>query len=253
MKPNKLHLSVVLASVICTFSSAQIIDLQYNNYRDYLDLGQNKGAFAAPNESVSIKQKNGEILTFHKIPDQSARSNYGTVTSLGRNYVVTAKHLDLIFDAKNVGNTKGAFRQTTYNFLSGYHNTFNSIRHFGRDTIYLRTDKYIVEGNIDPLDIAGLDASGTPNNSQPEQSVYKNLKLIDDYIKQVQDKDTNPSDNKIEAYQAGVGVLGFRHGKGDKEARDLQNNTIGGSFNYISFIVQNIKKIVLAQKVCNQG
>ncbi|WP_086256514.1 S6 family peptidase [Campylobacter vicugnae] len=228
---NKIGLSIALSSVLVTCNYAQIMYLDKNYYRDFIDLGQNKGVFSTPNQSVNLKQKDGNTFTFAKIPDQSARSNHGAVTSLGRNYVTTAKHLERIFEGKNTSELKGKFDLTTYNFLSGQQNTTDTKKQYGRDTIFLRTDKYIVEGEIDPLEIDGLEVS---TKITDYQSAQKNIKLLDEYIKNIQKSDANPNDNNVDVYQAGTGTLGFRRGNGGQEARNLQNSTRGGGINYIS-------------------
>ena len=93
---RRSSVAVVLSAVLISGLNAQIIEIDKFFYRDFLDLGQNKGAFAAGAENVTIKstKQPGVSMSFEApIIDQSARSNNGNSTALGRNFVITATHV----------------------------------------------------------------------------------------------------------------------------------------------------------------
>ncbi len=93
---RRFSVAVVLSAALISGLNAQIIEIDKFFYRDFLDLGQNKGAFAAGAENVTIKSTKQPGVSMHfeaPIIDQSARSNNGNTTSLGRNFVITATHV----------------------------------------------------------------------------------------------------------------------------------------------------------------
>lgn len=102
--------------------------------RDYLDLGQNKGAFKAGNTNVSIKQKDGSTFKFPDlpIPDFSAASNKGATTAIGGAYSVTATHYGTVHHAI----ATQQWGQSTYKFVD---------RATNGDFAATRLDKFVVE------------------------------------------------------------------------------------------------------------
>lgn len=237
---------IVLAVLLCSCLSAQVMDIGTNFYRDYLDFAQNKGKFAPSNDPVTITQRNGEKFTFKRIPNRGARNNKGNYTSLGRNFVVTATHTLGAAAASNFSENRGWFGNTKYEYLIS-HQGDSTQKNYNSDTTYMRTTKYIVEGNIDPLDVPDLEISSTDQNK-----AEANAKKITDYIKKIKEKEAN-SGNNIMAYQAGTGLLALEKPKPKEESdgyndvftatefekqtendKTLFNKSLGGSLNEIS-------------------
>ena len=239
MKNNKFGISIALASVLCACANAQVMDIGTNYYRDYLDFAQNKGAFTPQDTPLEFAQRNGDKFTFDKIPNSGARNNKGNFTSLGRNFVVTANHTLDAAAASNFNENRGWFGNTKYEYLTSRTATpteglYNS------DTTYMRTTKYIVEGQIDPIDVPNLDISGA-DRARDEANIDK----IQNYLKDIKNSGGARGDNVL-AYQAGTGALGLEKPKIDTDgysdvvsAREFEdqsivNQALGGSVNEIS-------------------
>ena len=77
---------------IAVIANAQSIDISKFYYRDYLDFGQNKGAFSG-NGSTTITGKDGTEFTIPQTPNFSASSNNGNLAAVGRGFAVTANHV----------------------------------------------------------------------------------------------------------------------------------------------------------------
>lgn len=238
---NRFGISIVLASILCTCANSQVMDIGTNYYRDYLDFAQNKGVFAPQDAPLEFAQRNGDKFTFDKIPNSGARNNKGNFTSLGRNFVVTANHTLGAAAASNFNENRGWFGNTKYEYLTS-HTATSTEKLYNSDTAYMRTTKYIVEGQIDPLDVPNLDISGTDRTKDEA-----NAKKIEDYIKDIKNSGGARGDNVL-AYQAGTGALGLEKPKPKTEsdgyntvvsAREFEdqgivNQALGGSVNEIS-------------------
>ena len=238
---NRFGISIVLASILCTCANSQVMDIGTNYYRDYLDFAQNKGVFAPQDAPLEFAQRNGEKFTFDKIPNSGARNNKGNFTSLGRNFVVTANHTLGAAAASNFNENRGWFGNTKYEYLTS-HAATSTEKLYNSDTTYMRTTKYIVEGQIDPLDVPNLDISGT-DSTKDEANAAK----ISNYIKDIKNSGGARGDNVL-AYQAGTGALGLEKLKPKTEsdgydtvvsAREFEdqgivNQALGGSVNEIS-------------------
>ena len=238
---NRFGISIVLASILCTCANSQVMDMGTNYYRDYLDFAQNKGVFAPQDAPLEFAQRNGEKFTFDKIPNSGARNNKGNFTSLGRNFVVTANHTLGAAAASNFNENRGWFGNTKYEYLTS-HAATSTEKLYNSDTTYMRTTKYIVEGQIDPLDVPNLDISGT-DSTKDEANAAK----ISNYIKDIKNSGGARGDNVL-AYQAGTGALGLEKLKPKTEsdgydtvvsAREFEdqgivNQALGGSVNEIS-------------------
>jgi len=239
LKNNKFGISIALASVLCACANAQVMDIGTNYYRDYLDFAQNKGAFTPQDTPLEFAQRNGDKFTFDKIPNSGARNNKGNFTSLGRNFVVTANHTLDATAASNFNENRGWFGNTKYEYLTSRTATpteglYNS------DTAYMRTTKYIVEGQIDPIDVPNLDISG---NSRATDEA--NIDKIQNYLNDIKNSGGARGDNVL-AYQAGTGALGLEKPKIDTdgysdvvsarefEDQNIVNQALGGSVNEIS-------------------
>ncbi len=94
---------------------------------------------------------------------------------------------------------KTSFGQTGYEFLTGSFNTKDTTADYARDTLFLRASKYIVEGEISPVDVPGLKLSSQITSSTSVEMRNK----ITDYFKTMDDN----NDDKLNVYQAGSGFL----------------------------------------------
>ena len=240
---NNLSISLVLSSILCSCLDAQVMDIGTNFYRDYLDLAQNKGIFKATDAPLEFTQRNGTKFTFNKIPNNNARNNKGNFTALGRNFVVTANHTLLASAATNFNENRGWFGNTLYEYA-----TNSTQKLYGADTTYLRTSKYIVEGQIDPLDVPNLEIS-----SQDQAKDEANAKKIEDRFSDIKNSGGASGEN-ILAYEAGTGSLALEKPKSDTdgfaevmsatefEHQNIVNNALGASVNEIGVAYSAVYK-----------
>ena len=240
---NNLSISLVVSSILCSCLDAQVMDIGTNFYRDYLDLAQNKGIFKATDAPLEFTQRNGVKFTFNKIPNNNARNNKGNFTSLGRNFVVTANHTLLASAATNFNENRGWFGNTLYEYA-----TNSTQKLYGADTTYLRTSKYIVEGQIDPLDVPNLEIS-----SQDQTKDEANAKKIEDRFRDIKNSGGASGEN-ILAYEAGTGSLALEKPKSDTdgfaevvsatefENQNIVNNALGASVNEIGVAYSAVYK-----------
>ena len=240
---NNLSISLVLSSILCSCLDAQVMDIGTNFYRDYLDLAQNKGIFKATDAPLEFAQRNGTKFTFNKIPNNNARNNKGNFTALGRNFVVTANHTLLASAATNFNENRGWFGNTLYEYA-----TNSTQKLYGADTTYLRTSKYIVEGQIDPLDVPNLEIS-----SQDQTKDEANAKKIEDRFSDIKNSGGASGEN-ILAYEAGTGSLALEKPKSDSdgfaevmsatefEHQNIVNNALGASVNEIGVAYSAVYK-----------
>ena len=200
---NNLSISLVLSSILCSCLDAQVMDIVTNFYRDYLDLAQNKGIFKATDAPLEFTQRNGTKFRFDKIPNNNARNNKGNFTALGRNFVVTATHVEKGTNAVDYNEKRGVFGNTKYEYLTRYSSTPTS-KVYNTETTYLRTTKFIVEGSVDPMDIPGLEISPASYNDQDIAEIE--VRKIENYFKAIKNSG-GANGNDIFAYQAGIGLL----------------------------------------------
>ncbi|WP_270972004.1 S6 family peptidase [Campylobacter upsaliensis] len=225
IKNKKIGVIIVLSTTLVGGLDAQIIHIDKFFYRDFLDLGQNKGAFTAGAKDViihSLKQPGVSVSFEAPIIDQSARSNNGNTTSLGRNFVITATHVagssgdsnDALVNSHN--REVKRWGQTTYN-ISGDKKSKN----YGYDVTFARFNKYIVEGETEIFD-AKLE-------SYSKDKEQKNLETLKKYLTD------NATNNKGELiiFQAGSGILSLFNAPGNGFNRAgiaAISGTRGGSF-----------------------
>lgn len=226
-----LRISIALSALLLAQTQAQNIYIDTFFYRDFLDLGQNKGAFAAGAQGVVIessKQPGVSVRFEAPIIDQSARSNNGNTTALGRNFVITATHVAGSSGESNdslVNSQTPEMRrwgQTTYSISPD-----SKSQNYGYDITFTRFNKYIVEGETEIFD-AGLkpDKNNTGNDRAQEQQNLQNLK------KYLEEHATDSNGNLI-IFQAGSGRLSLLNapGAGFREAGIANiTGTRGGSF-----------------------
>ena len=240
---NNLSISLVVSSILSSCLDAQVMDIGTNFYRDYLDLAQNKGIFKATDAPLEFTQRNGAKFTFNKIPNNNARNNKGNFTSIGRNFVVTANHTLLASAATNFNENRGWFGNTLYEYA-----TNSTQKLYGADTTYLRTSKYIVEGQIDPLDVPNLEIS-----SQDQTKDEANANKIEDRFRDIKNSGGASGEN-ILAYEAGTGSLALEKPKSDSdgfaevmsatefEHQNIVNNALGASVNEIGVAYSAVYK-----------
>ena len=194
--------------------NAQSVNISDFYYRDFLDFGQGKGDF-----SNGIAKKDGTNFTIPQAPNFSASSNYGSLTSVGRGFAVTANHVsspESISDLRKWG-------LTGYNIADKYGGSGVSTP-YGRDTKFLRFDKYVVEGQVGMLDIGNTTSQKTDNKIQEAQNINQFKSELERF------KD---SDGNIYLYQAGSGGVTLR-GTDNPQKFDTNDSgeLKGGGFGY---------------------
>ena len=242
-----LRISIALSALLLAQTQAQNIYIDNFFYRDFLDLGQNKGAFAAGAQGVVIESSKqpGVSMRFEApIIDQSARSNNGNSTSLGRNFVITATHVvgssgsssDSLANASNVEIRR--WGQTSYTI-----NTNNKSQNKGFDVSFARFNKYIVEGETEIFD-AGLESDQGITASSPNPAKEaENLKKLKEYLQKQKDSNGN-----LIVFQAGSGRLSLFNapGGGFKEAgiaaiTGTRGGSLSGAIDFEKITYQNSK------------
>ncbi|WP_258552849.1 S6 family peptidase [Helicobacter fennelliae] len=188
---------------IAVIANAQSINIGNFYYRDYLDFGQNKGAFSG-NGSTTIMGKDGKEFTIPQTPNFSASSNYGSLTSVGRGFAVTANHVtspERVDELRQWGLTKYDIANETVTDSKG--NDINGIsKPYGRDEKFLRFNKYIVEGQTSMLNIANSTKQGDTASTASETQNLKNFKAELEKLKD--------SSGNVYIYQAGSGIMDLR-------------------------------------------
>ncbi|MGX3045035.1 S6 family peptidase [Helicobacter sp. T3_23-1056] len=217
----------ILAGIIAPFANAQSINISNFYYRDFLDFGQNKGVFkegAQNPNGVQITGKDGTEFSIPNVPNFSASSNYGSLTSVGRGFVVTANHVsspESIDELRQWGLTK-------YNLASQPLESNNSImgisKPYGRDEKFLRLNKYIIEGQASMLNIANSTKQGDTSSIANEA---KNLETFKNELEKLKDSNGN-----VYIYQAGSGIMDLRWSSNPIKNINLpQNGSMkGGGF-----------------------
>ena len=215
----------LIVLLFASVAQAQSIDISKFYYRDYLDFGQNKGAFSG-NGSTTITGKDGTKFPIPQTPNFSASSNNGNLAAVGRGFAVTANHVT----SPEQPTSTQEFRRwglTLYtiakmNTADGS-DTKNSVsKPYGRDEKFLRFDKYIVEGQVDMLDIDNNEKKDDTSKDQ------QNIAKFKEQLEQFKDESGN-----IYIYQAGSGVIDLRNDSpySKTDLNRLENGeTKGGGF-----------------------
>ena len=187
--------------LFASIAQAQSIDISKFYYRDYLDFGQNKGAFSG-NGSTTITGKDGTQVSVPNVPNFSASSNYGSLTSVGRGFAVTANHVtspESIENLRKFGLTTYTIAKEKLVYENGVSVEINSISNpYGWDSKFFRFNKYIVEGQVDLLDIDNT----TSQSDKGSNKETTNLNNFQAKLNELKDKDGN-----VYLYQAGSGDL----------------------------------------------
>ncbi|WP_110581456.1 hypothetical protein [Helicobacter cinaedi] len=206
---GKFGVAIVLSAILLSGLNAQIIYTDKFFYRDFLDLGQNRGgAFSAGAENVVIHSSKtpGISMSFEApIIDQSARSNNGNSTSLGRNFAITATHMNTITDPSSTATNELKWGNTLYATQT---NKPQQSGNNGLDVKFLRYRKYIVEGQTEIFDTSLPLTNG--RTSKPNETDQKqNLETLKNALEAYKN-----ADGSILAFQAGQGLLSIRGGDG---------------------------------------
>lgn len=204
MLQKKKWIAVALAGYLGVMTSLKAQDIRNEHffYRDFLDLGQNKGVFSAGAQNVILHSSKtpGVSVDFQSpIIDQSAHSNNGNSTALGRNFAITATHVKQITDS-NTSNGEGQLK-----WGNSYYGRPKEYSNNGLDVKFLRFNKYIVEGETELFD-AKLPETNGGNKLSPEEE-KKNLEALKKALEDYQN-----SDGTYYIFQAGQGRLSLRDG-----------------------------------------
>lgn len=209
--------------LFASIAQAQSIDISKFYYRDYLDFGQNKGAFSG-NGSTTITGKDGTKFTIPQTPNFPASSNNGNLAAVGRGFVVTANHVTSPENPSSSDNFR-KWGLTTYTLAkqnSGDDTIVSVSKPYGRDEKFLRFDKYIVEGQTSMLDITNSTNTSNPTSTAQES---QNLEDFKNKIKSLADSNGN-----VHIYQAGSGIITLRGGTSTEISRLDNGETKGGGF-----------------------
>ena len=203
----------LIVLLFASVAQAQSIDISKFYYRDYLDFGQNKGAFSG-NGSTTITGKDGTKFTIPQTPNFSASSNNGNLAAVGRGFVVTANHVTSPENPSSSSNLR-KWGLTEYT-ISRESSTSQG---YGRDEKFFRFDKYIVEGQAQMLNV---ENSLNSANSTKEE---KNIQNFKNELANFKDDKGN-----IYLYQAGSGVITLRGNTNTNIDRIENGETKGGGF-----------------------
>ena len=222
----------LIVLLFASVAQAQSIDISKFYYRDYLDFGQGYGAFNGENSGkantsngTTLTGKDGTQVSVPNVPNFSASSNYGSLTSVGRGFAVTANHVsspESQDDLRKWGLSTYKIANQPINDTNG--NTIYGVsKPYGRDEKFLRFDKYVVEGQVDLLDIDNT-TSQTDKDSEKEKKNLERLKTELDNFKH--------TDGNVYLYQAGSGIIKLRGTKDYQgQINGAQNGeTKGGGF-----------------------
>ena len=247
----------LIVLLFASVAQAQSIDISKFYYRDYLDFGQGYGAFNGENSGkantsngTTLTGKDGTQVSVPNVPNFSASSNYGSLTSVGRGFAVTANHVsspESVSDLRKWGLTDYNIAQQPVSDTSG--NEINGVsKPYGSDTKFLRFDKYVIEGQVDLLDIDNTTSQKKLNSTQENQ----NLATFKDKIKDLQDDKGN-----IYLYQAGSGIVSLRGTNNPQGTiNPLQNGEMrGGGFGNLisSEISYNAVNNAIAPNIESRG
>lgn len=217
--------------LFASIAQAQSIDISKFYYRDYLDFGQNKGAFSGGNSGntasngVTLTGKDGTQVSVPNVPNFSASSNYGSLTSVGRGFAVTANHVsspESQDDLRKWGLSTYKIANQPINDTNG-DTIYGVSKPYGRDEKFLRFDKYVVEGQVDMLDIDNTTSQSDKDSKKEKQNLEKLKTEL---------KNFKHTDGNVYLYQAGSGIIKLR-GTSDYQGQinGAQNGeTKGGGF-----------------------
>lgn len=223
----------LIVLLFASVAQAQSIDISKFYYRDYLDFGQGYGAFNGENSGkantsngTTLTGKDGTQVSVPNVPNFSASSNNGNLAAVGRGFAVTANHVTSPEQSESTQELR-KWGLTLYTIAkmdtADGSSTKNSVsKPYGRDEKFLRFDKYIVEGQVDMLDIDNNEKKDDTSKDQ------QNIAKFKEQLKQFEDES-----GKIYIYQAGSGVIDLRNNSpySKTDLNRLENGeTKGGGF-----------------------
>lgn len=218
----------LIVLLFASVAQAQSIDISKFYYRDYLDFGQGYGAFNGENSGkantsngTTLTGKDGTQVSVPNVPNFSASSNYGSLTSVGRGFAVTANHVTS-FMPVGAGDYR-KFGLTSYN-ISG-DEVGDDISHpYGRDEKFTRFDKYIVEGQVDLLDFTNSIDEKDITQEKKDKNIADFKKLFDNLAKD--------NEGNVYIYQTGSGIITLRNSYSGSTSikSDTNGETRGGGF-----------------------
>ncbi|BDB65363.1 hypothetical protein T36_1839 [Helicobacter cinaedi] len=178
------------------------------------------------------------------IIDQSARSNNGNSTALGRNFVITATHVVGSSGSSNnsLANSANAevrrWGQTTYSTGAN-----DRSKNYGFDVSFARFNKYIVEGETEIFDAELQSDTSTATNPNTKLEA-ENLKKLKEYL----EKNATDSNGNLIVFQAGSGRLSLLNapGGGFKDAgiatiTGTRGGSLSGAIDFSKITYQNSK------------
>ena len=227
----------LIVLLFASVAQAQSIDISKFYYRDYLDFGQGYGAFNGENSGkantsngTTLTGKDGTKVSVPNVPNFSASSNYGSLTSVGRGFAVTANHVispESQDDLRKWGLSTYKIANQPINDTNG-DTIYGVSKPYGRDEKFLRFDKYVVEGQVDMLDIDNT-TSQTDKDSEKEKKNLERLKTELNNFKH--------TDGNVYLYQAGSGIIKLRGTKDYQGQINAAQNgeTKGGGFGTLDY------------------
>lgn len=227
----------LIVLLFASVAQAQSIDISKFYYRDYLDFGQNKGAFSG-NGSTTITGKDGTQVSVPNVPNFSASSNNGNLAAVGRGFAVTANHVT----SPELQENLRKWGLSTYQ-IADTSNGSGVSQPYGRDEKFLRFDKYVVEGQVDMLD---FENSIKSENSTQERI---NLDTFNEKLNALKNEK-----GEIYLYQTGSGVITLRNGYTTLDGsinRNENGETRGGGFGTLIKDSAKYESLVLPSEFCN--
>ena len=232
---------------------AQNIDISKFYYRDYLDFGQGYGAFNGENSGkantsngTTLTGKDGTKVSVPNVPNFSASSNYGSLTSVGRGFAVTANHVsspESVPELTKWGLSNYKIANQPISDTSG--EIYGTSKPYGRDEKFLRFDKYVVEGQVDMLDIDNTTSQNDKDSEKEKQNLERLKTELDNF---------KHTDGNVYLYQAGSGIIKLR-GTMDYQGQmnAAQNGeTKGGGFGTLDYETIQYADLVKCQN-CATG
>lgn len=199
----------LIVLLFASVAQAQSIDISKFYYRDYLDFGQGYGAFNGENSGkantsngTTLTGKDGTQVSVPNVPNFSASSNYGSLTSVGRGFAVTANHVsspESVPELTKWGLSDYKIANQPISDTSG--EIYGTSKPYGRDEKFLRFDKYVVEGQVDMLDIDNTTSQNDKDSEKEKQNLEKLKTELDNF---------KHTDGNVYLYQAGSGIIKLR-------------------------------------------
>ena len=243
----------LIVLLFASIAQAQSIDISKFYYRDYLDFGQGYGAFNGENSGkantsngTTLTGKDGTQVSVPNVPNFSASSNYGSLTSVGRGFAVTANHVsspESVPELTKWGLSNYKIANQPISDTSG--EIYGTSKPYGRDEKFLRFDKYVVEGQVDMLDIENTTSKSDKDSEKEKQNLEKLKTELDNF---------KHTDGNVYLYQAGSGIIKLR-GTSDYQGQinAAQNGeTKGGGFGTLDYEAIQYADLVKCQN-CATG